>query len=154
MTIDFATLDEAWGQPHVQSPAAANKKPKKNKTKSKLEPICALSNPTELEDVMEEYYYAGGAPYDKNPYSRTQRALDDTDAPAREVAPQNVEIVEPEPEPEREPQKTKTAPQTTTAKTQMPDTSQVMEMIIYVSSGILLIFMMEQFIQLGVQLRA
>lgn len=158
MTIDFATLEEAWGQPFIQSPAAANKKPKK-KSKTKFEPICALTNPAELEDVMEEYYYSE-EPYDKNAFSRTQLPQEDSEAPVREPA-QSVKISNKEDSNSsaaaKEP-KAQTAPVPKVATAQspnaMPDTNQVMEMIIYISSGILLIFMMEQFIQLGVQLKS
>ena len=160
MTIDFATLEEAWGQPFIQSPAAANKKPKK-KSKTKFEPICALTNPAELEDVMEEYYYSE-EPYDKNAFSRTQLPQEDTEAPVREPAQSvkisNVEIDGSSAVASKETKTQTASPVPKVATTQspnaMPDTNQVMEMIIYISSGILLIFMMEQFIQLGVQLKS
>lgn len=139
-----APLEEVWGNDLETHPAKLNRRDKKKKQDGTL---CDLYEATKKLDDIMNYFENTPETYDKNPTSRTQQKLPNTDA-------------EPRGEAEVYPKKAEVYPLPKDQKVfvegfdeQRSREKQYLDFALYVFSGIVLIFIMEQFINIGIHLQ-
>jgi hypothetical protein len=142
MNLTGSDLNEVWGNEYHSK----NKK-KRNAKKEEAE----VKKPNDLDDIMDYYHPSIFGSYQKSRYSRTQQPLPETDAEEREDENKYINIRRNEehyvPTPE-----TTISPKTL-LMLQEERERQYLDLGMYIFSGVALIFILEQFINLGVALK-
>lgn len=134
MRVVGSSLEEAWGEelPHSSPPSETTQK-KKRSSKSKTRG---------LEDIMSFETYS------KTPYSRTMKPLPETDAEERDDDEKSLQIPS-----TFKSSRAHTNPNLSATEhfleTQQNREKQHLDLAMYVFSGVALIFILEQFIQIG-----
>lgn len=151
-------LQDAWGDSYS--------KPKKKKGSRNATDSCDSSGkkPKNFDDIMNYYHPSIFGVYEKSRYSRTQEPLPDTDGEEREVEDRFVSIGDTSSDSyeivtkneKHDPSGSKehfTGYPKSLLLLQEEREKRYMDLAMYVFSGIALIFIMEQFINLGVALK-
>jgi hypothetical protein len=149
VNIIGSNLEDVWG-PDVTSSSKKKKKSRKDR-----EATCNTytRSPAYYDDIMDVYWPTEEEPYNKSKYSRTQHPLSDTDAEERETEVHNVKV-----------QQNFEKEHFTELKDYIERNKdkfgslfddkekQYLDMAMYVFSGIALIFILEQFVSIGMVL--
>jgi hypothetical protein len=140
-SIIGSSLDDVWG-------TEFNKK--KRKSKKTSDPFCKI--PSRYDDIMDVYYpnEENYEKFDKTNYSRTMHPQEDTDAEERVTKDTHIKVKPPketfsELKSYFEKHKLKLVPKDEKEK-------QYMDLALYIFSGIVLIFILEQFVNIGIVL--
>jgi hypothetical protein len=148
-------ISEAYGD-------SFDKKKKKSGKKTGGKCDSMKKNPVHVDDIMNDYYHPSiYGIYEKSRYSRNQHPLQDTDSEDRDADDDKyVEIGEGVKEPTKNSQEhysdsaaTKLSPKTLLMIHEERE-KRYLDLSMYVFSGVALIFILEQFINLGVALKA
>ena len=144
-----APLEEVWGQDletHPRRGAAKRDKPRPQK-ENNSDALCDLALATKKLDDIMNYFEKTPEPFDKTPTSRTQKPLPETDAEPRgeEVVYATKENVFPMPKDRKV--------FVEGFDSQRSREKQYLDFALYVFSGIVLIFVMEQFVNIGIHLQ-
>ena len=130
-----SSLDEVWGTYDI-APSSSQKQKKKKQSMPKV------------DNIMDNYY-------DKTKWSRTQLPLDDTDdsdAP-RESIDKYIQLMNRSEEAREHYEQEKINTSSNNGSTSDDREAMYLDLALYVFSGIILIFIMEQFINIGMALK-
>jgi hypothetical protein len=145
-----SSLEDVWGTDFSNS-----KKKKKSKRTTTDTSSCDVytKNPTQFDDIMDVYSYTEDEPYNKIKYSRTQRHLSDTDAEDRDADDEHIIIANPNTNPNSNNKKQKEKKELFSElhKEEIKE-KQYLDLSMYIFSGVALIFILEQFISIGIVL--
>jgi hypothetical protein len=158
-----SSLEDVWGQDFTK---------KKKRSKRTGEPSCDTysKTPTQFDDIMDVYSYNENEPYNKTKFSRTQKHLVDTDAEDRELEDHVVNVDSKDPtsyikgktkefynnyESINEflvKNRDKLLQHHNSISNINNKEKQYLDLSMYIFSGIALIFILEQFISIGIAL--
>jgi hypothetical protein len=141
-----SSLDDVWGQDVI--------KKKKRPTKRNSDPLCDMysDNPTRFDDIMNVYHPASNETYDKANYSRTQNHLLDTDADDRESDIRELTVGSEKTGKNTTEKFSQNSALLDVIKRHGDKEKQYIDLAMYVFSGIALIFILEQFVSIGIAL--
>lgn len=145
-------MEEVWGQDletHPRRGGGSKRDRPRPQRESNSDALCDLASATKKLDDIMNYFENTPEPFDKTPTSRTQKALPETDAEPRgeEVvyASRAQENVFPMPKDRKV--------FVEGFDSQRSREQQYLDFALYVFSGIVLIFVMEQFVNIGIHLQ-
>lgn len=147
ISISGSSLDEVWGE------TTSKPKNKRKSTKQPSDPVCEKKS-SNYDDIMDYYHPSIHGIYEKSRYSRTQKKLTDTDADDRYDENVNVSGADEDLSQKLPP---KFREHYSDINYQSPTTDherekQYLDLSMYIFSGIALIFILEQFVSLGMAL--
>ncbi len=144
-SINYAVLEEIWGESFDNT---TNIEKKKKKKKS-MDPLCQVyaKKPSKFDDIMDTYNSSNHEVYDKVQYSRTHHPLPDTDADEREMD-KYLGIKDKQMHSLYQTKEGFESNDIFDKKEQL-----YLDFAMYIFSGIVLIFILEQFVQLGMAIK-
>jgi hypothetical protein len=154
MSLTGSSLEDVWG------PAATAKQRRKRRSADNERECEVLAQNAGFDDIMDNYYSPSiYGQHEKARFSRTQKPLPDTDADSiGEREPSEIFVdaskVSPLPQPPRLKEDFTDGSARELARLQYEREQRYMDLGMYVFSGVALIFILEQFINLGVALKA
>jgi hypothetical protein len=158
VTVIGSSLEDVWGQDFSK---------KKKRSRRNGEPSCDTysKTPTQFDDIMDVYSYNDNEPYNKTKFSRTQKHLSDTDAEDRVLEDHIVSVDSKDPYTKSKTKEFFSDPESINeflVKNRdkllqyhnLGDNKekQYLDLSMYIFSGIALIFILEQFVSIGIAL--
>jgi hypothetical protein len=154
ISVFGSSLDEVWGDvPGKQ------KSKKKSSKRTPSDQLCERSPSTQYDEIMDYYHPSLAGIYEKSRYSRTQHPLTETDAEERYDENKYISSSDPDVSKKLPPQAREyyvNAPTASimhvTGKLNEDREKQYLDLSMYIFSGIALIFILEQFVSIGMAL--